>query len=326
MLSILGNIYGSITTARNRLYEKGVFDSFHLGARTISVGNITTGGTGKTPLVAYIAEHFAARGEVVCILTRGYGRQDPKKRVVVSDGKEILAKAIDAGDEPYEQAERLLGKSIVISDADRVSAGEWARKAFGVTLFVLDDGFQHRRLKRDIDIVCIDATNPFGGGHMLPKGLLREPLASLKRASAVVITRTDLVSEDQLAELRRKISDLAPGGEIFASANQLILDGSVLNNNVFAFCGLGNPKAFFDQLARYAKVCGTHAFRDHHRYKQSDIWSIESEARAAGADLLLTTAKDAVKLSDLKFEIPYFTARIQLEISEEEAFEKLLTS
>ena len=158
MLSFLSVIYGKAMDVRNGLYDKGVFETHDLGARVISIGNITTGGTGKTPLVAYVASILADHGETVCILTRGYGRKDSKDRVLVSDGSTILANPVDSGDEPFELAQKLLGKAIVIAHADRVAAAEWARRKFGVTAFVLDDGFQHRGAGRDLDIVCIDAT------------------------------------------------------------------------------------------------------------------------------------------------------------------------
>ncbi len=191
-------IYGTIIEARNSLYEKGVFKSFSLGVPVISIGNITVGGTGKTPLVAFVAEILAEKGEKVCIISRGYGRKNPKKRVLVSDGENILADARQSGDEPFELAQRLLGKAIVVADANRVSAGNWAREKFGITAFVLDDAFQHRKVKRDLDIVTIDATNPFGNKKMLPSGILREPLKNLKRADAIVITRANLAKMFQI--------------------------------------------------------------------------------------------------------------------------------
>ena len=348
MLSLLASIYGKVATLRNRLYDLGVFETFDLGARTISIGNITAGGTGKTPLVAYVAELLTASGEKVCILTRGYGRQDAKNRVLVSDGVNILADPREAGDEPFELTQKLLGKAIVIADADRVSAAEWAKRKFGVTAFVLDDAFQHRKVRRDVDIVCIDATNPFGGGKMLPTGRLREPVKNLNRADIVVITRANLVGD--ISDLKFEISKVNAGAEIFAAKNNIaniarleefqaktqgeekkVADDSELTEHAanstpaLAFCGLGNPKNFFEQLQQdNFSITATETFRDHHIYTQQDIVDIEKSARENGAEILFTTAKDAVKLSDLKFEIPCFVVETNMSIDDAENFLSML--
>ena len=337
MLSLLAPIYAKIADARNRLYDRGVFESFDLGCRTISIGNITTGGTGKTPLVAYVARVLAKRGERVCILTRGYGRENPKQRVLVSDGNEIFASVREAGDEPFELAQKLRGEAIIIADADRVAAAEWAKRKFGVTMFILDDGFQHRRAKRDLDIVCIDATNPFGGGKMLPAGRLREPLGNLKRADVIVITRANLV--DDLTDLKCEISQLAPAKPIFNAENRItnitLLDDFhrrkqaprkiEIKEQVVAFCGLGNPENFFEQLSRASfDGVATKRFGDHHKYSQSDVDTIEQLASQAGASALLTTAKDAVKLGGLKFTLDCYVVETEVILNDESAFAALL--
>ena len=365
ILSPIGAVYGRLMDVRNRLYDKGVLQSHALGARTISVGNITAGGTGKTTLVGLIAEILAERAEKVCILTRGYGRKNPAERVVVSDGEKVLSDAASGGDEPVELARKLSGKAVVIADADRVSAAKWAKENFGITVFVLDDGFQHRRAKRDLDIVCIDATNPFGGGKVLPAGRLREPLENLGRADVVVITRADLA--DDIEDLRSRISELNPDAAIFRSENRIsrvrtleeFHAGLHIGSNklpgeagwdklraegdpdnvdeeirLMAFCALGNPDGFFRQLevefdkeSREEFDCGIlKKFPDHHIYTQTDIELLEKQAKECRMDAFLTTAKDAVKLKELKFETPCYVVEIEPVISDADAFRKLIIS
>jgi tetraacyldisaccharide 4'-kinase len=310
-------LYGKIADLRNALYEKGFFKSFSLGAPTISVGNITAGGTGKTPLVAFVAGALAESGEKVCILTRGYGRENPNERVLVSDGERILVDAKTAGDEPFELAQKLLGKAIVVADANRVAAANWARENFGATVFVLDDAFQHRRVKRDLDIVTIDATNAFGGGKIF----LREPLKNLKRAGAIVITRANLVEEEFITNLKLQISKLNPDCPIFIAENKitnLIELHKNATDKFLAFCALGNPDNFFEQLKREKfDLAAKQKFPDHHFYTPNDIEKLEEKARASGAKIFLTTAKDAVKLKDLHFNLPCLVAEIKLVFDDE---------
>ena len=325
MIRAAGWIYGKVTDLRNALYDRGVLKSHSLGARTISVGNITTGGTGKTPLVAYVAEILAEAGEKVCILTRGYGRQT-SGRVLVSDGERVLVDARTGGDEPIELAQKLIGKAIVVADADRVSAAAWAKEKFEVTTFVLDDAFQHRRAKRDLDIVCIDATNPFGNGRMLPAGRLREPLLNLARASAIVITRSDLPGD--ISELRSRAAALNPTAAIFLAVTRITnIEAIARNRAAFAFCGLANADNFFELLRRNGiELKGTKSFPDHHYYTQEEITDLERRAREAGAGVLLTTVKDIVKLADLRFDLPCQHVEIRTEVDKPEAFRRMITS
>jgi tetraacyldisaccharide 4'-kinase len=324
MLRLLGWLYGRIINLRNSFYDRGVFKSHSLGARTISIGNITTGGTGKTPLVAHVAEILADEGEKVCILTRGYGRES-SGRVLVSDGNEVLVDARKGGDEPVELARKLVGKAVVVADADRVSSAIWAREKFGVTVFVLDDGFQHRRAKRDLDIVCIDATDPFGGSDVLPAGRLREPVSNLARTDAIVITRSDLVGV--IDDLVNQLRDLDPDTPVFKATSKLRSPKDPPDANVFAFCGIGNPQSFFSVLARAGfDIAGDRVFADHHRYTQNDISEIESDAKLASCDLLVTTAKDAVKLDGLVFEMPFLVAEVETIIDDPDGFRDLVLS
>lgn len=375
-LSPFSLLYRIAVRTRASLYEKGVFKTHSLRAPTVSVGNITVGGTGKTPLVARVARILAAGGARVCILSRGYKRENPRERTLVSDGEKILADVKKAGDEPFELAGKLIGISAVIADGNRVEAGNWARENLGITAFVLDDAFQHRRVRRDLDIVCVDAANPFGNGKILPGGILREPLSNLKRADAVVITRANLIEAQQIADLKLQISEINPRCKIFVSENKT---SSLINlnefnasvqsakgaksepgdlkreenrsrintaehgfenedrsstgyerrttNNYLAFCALGNPESFFGQLRRENfELIFTKAFRDHYRYTQKDVDELEREAAARGAQSFLTTAKDAVKLKDLQFNLPCRVVESELNFDDEEGFRKLVAS
>ncbi|HYJ92480.1 MAG TPA: tetraacyldisaccharide 4'-kinase [Pyrinomonadaceae bacterium] len=336
VLSPLGWLYGVGTDLRNFLYDRGIFKSHKLGAKTISIGNLTTGGTGKTPLVGYVTDMLAQHGEKVCILTRGYGRANANERVVVSDGQTVLADARHGGDEPVELAHKLIGKAIVIADSDRVSAARWALTEFGVTAFVLDDGFQHRRAVRDLDIVCIDATNPFGNHEMLPAGRLRERLTNLGRAHVAMITRANLVRD--VANLEKQVRSLSPEVEIFAAANEIsrLIDlGSgkaasideVKSSKVFAFCGVGNPDSFFAQLANDGfNLVGKKAFRDHHYYVQDDLNTIDELARGSGAEMLITTAKDAARLSESRSQLRCIVTEIEVRMNYEKRFRELIIS
>lgn len=336
---MLSRLYGKITNFRNALYRKGVFSSFSLGAKTISVGNITVGGTGKTPLVALIADFLANSGETVCVISRGYGRKNPKSRVLVSDGENVLAKAEFAGDEPFELANKLIGKAIVIADANRTSAAKWAREKFNATAFVLDDAFQHQRAKRDLNIVCVDATKPFGNRKTLPFGILREPLENLKRADAIVITRADLSEKEELEKLKseiknytncliftaiNKVSNITELENFESGQSQIPNPKSQIQKSL-SFCALGNPHNFFEQLRREDfNLAATETFPDHHFYTPKDVEKIEKSARQSGAEILLTTAKDAVKLKDLKFTLPCFVVESEIIFDDAENFRKLL--
>lgn len=323
-LAPLGSLYSIIMRARAAAYREGWFESVPIeGATVISIGNLTTGGTGKTPLVCHVARiaheelsrlepagaNEAAR---ICVLSRGYGRTT-RGRVLVSDEEIIFADANEGGDEPRELAERLRGVAAVIADADRVAAARWATEHLRSRVFVLDDGFQHQRLRRDLDIVAIDATDPFGGDRSLPAGRLREPLTALRRADLIVLTRLEQAPPD--AELVARIAKLDANLPVLRAYTHARgfhpldadTDDDVQklgdNRRAFAFCALGNPWAFFETLRRCdLRVAGTLAFADHHRYTSEDIEHIKTAARSCKAGLIVTTMKDAVKLSDRRWE------------------------
>lgn len=319
-------LYGRIIDLRARLYRAGYLRSGSLGAPTISIGNITVGGTGKTPLVIWLAGFLADRGENVCVISRGYRRSEPKRRVLVSDGRSILADAVTGGDEPLEIARRLLGKAIVIADADRVGAARWAMEKYSPTVFVLDDAFQHLAAKRDLDIVVIDGTNAFGNRRTLPSGILREEISSLKRADLIVISRANLSDTESLKRLRAQIAAVTDC-PVLASHNEInrlteVGSGAEIaaaDESFFAFCAIGNPANFFDQLTRDGfRIAGTKAFPDHHYFTTSDFSEIDSAARSAGATALLTTAKDATKISPEMITMPCFVAENRLVFDDEQ--------
>ena len=328
-LAPLGAIYGAATRARLALYRARVLTVHKVDAPVISVGNITAGGTGKTPLVEWLARTCAREGRKVCVLTRGYGRVDEGQRIVVSDGERVLADARAGGDEPRLLAEKLRGLAAVVADADRVAAARWAHTELGSDLFILDDGFQHLRLARDLNIVTVDATTPWGGGHLLPRGRLREPLTGLARADCLVITRAEHARD--LAGLRAEAAQLSGGRPVFVAYTRtlcvrpLATEGaadavvpSALAQPAAAFCAIGNPQAFFAQArGSNIELSFTRTFADHHSYTQTDVDAITHAATEAGAHALVTTAKDAVKLGALSFALPCYVLEIALEIENE---------
>lgn len=334
-LAPIGILYGAVARARLRLYRAGFLKTHNIGVPVISIGNITTGGTGKTPLVEWVARAVAAEGRRACVLTRGYGRADESRRVVVSDGGRVLAGVRESGDEPLLLAERLAGTASVVCDRDRVSAAHWARENLRAEVFILDDGFQHLKIARDLDIVTLDATAPWGGGHILPRGRLREPREGLARADCIVITRSDMA--DDLEGLRDEASELSGGHAVVVASRvrsrglRMLCDdkenreGALIEVESFAaqhpaaaFCAIGNPRAFFEQLRREGfDLRHTRAFPDHHNFQESDIAAVAREAISRGAHILLTTAKDAVKLRGRSCPLPIYIVEIGLEFEDE---------
>jgi len=333
VLPPLSALYNAISGARTRLFQGGILRVQQLDGPVISVGNLTTGGTGKTPLVEWVVLELASQGRKPCILTRGYGRANPKTQVVVSDFKEVFASPEQAGDEAYLLAKKLRGLAMVISNSDRIAAGREAASRFAANTFVLDDGFQNLRVARDLDIVTIDATNPWGGGHLLPWGRMREPLSGLRRADCVVLTRVDLVEDTR--EIVLRLNSLAGTRPLFRS--RMIANGffSVrktevrsepsLETPLAAFCGVGNPRAFFDELRNLGyELSLTKSFPDHHWYRQQDLNLLVQEAAKLGVRSLVTTAKDAVKLTSLRIAMPCYVLDIKMEIDEATQFSDLI--
>lgn len=280
----------------------------------ISVGNLTTGGTGKTPMVAWIVARLVGQGASPAILTRGYKSADG-----VSDEAELLG--------------RLTGVPVIVN-ADRVG-GAVAAAALNATVLVMDDGFQHRRLRRKLDIVLVDATNPMGYGHCLPRGLMREGPSALADAHAIVITRSDQVPAEALGALRARLARRAPKASIHLAQHRLtrftcgasdLPLAAVAGKKIFAFCGIGNPDSFFDSLERLGAVlAGRRALPDHAPYTPHLLADLGRQASACGAQVIVTTQKDAVKFSDLPSPLPLWQLVMEIRIveGEEELVKKL---
>jgi tetraacyldisaccharide 4'-kinase len=330
-------IYTAVVASRNGFYSKGVIPSNRAARPVVSVGNITTGGTGKTPVVRWLADRVRQRGMHPAILLRGYKSQ-PGQR---SDEEQLLDDLLNPPD----------GRAPIIIEAnpDRsVGAQAVVRQHPEVDVFILDDGFQHRQLQRDFDLVLIDATNPFGFDHVLPRGLLREPLGGLARASAFLLTRVDQALPGTVQDCHGEIRRHAPAAPIYqcrhASAAVVCEeDGRTVSQpierlrgkRVFAFCGIGNPDSFQRQLATNgATIVGRHAFGDHHHYEQVDIEQLQRDAAASGAEALVSTEKDWVKLSRLRDgssrgELPVWRVRLEVEFvgdDEKRLLDQIVTS
>jgi tetraacyldisaccharide 4'-kinase len=324
-LAPLSLVYGAAVNIRSALYRSGIFKTQIVGVPVISVGNITTGGTGKTPLVEWIAKNLSARRQRVCVLTRGYRRTNPSERLVVSDSTQIVCDVTQSGDEAMMLAESLLGEAAVVCDADRVAGARWAVQNLDADVLILDDGFQHLRIARDLDIVTVDTTNPWGNGRLLPAGILREPVGNLKRADCIIVTRAD---DPAAADLQEQISQTTDGPVFratalihritpFNSPETEAGKAAIPKQPIAAFCGIGNPEAFFQQLRTEGfDLRHTEAFRDHHKYSQTDIDRLTERAAGAGSQALITTAKDAVKLRSLHFTLTPYVAEMQIQVAD----------
>jgi len=299
----LARIYGGAVDFRLGLYNRGIVPSKSLPARVISVGNLTVGGTGKTPAAVFIARQLQARGRRVAVLSRGYRGRSRKPVNVVADGRDILLGPEQAGDEPYLMAKALPGVPI-LTGRDRWVVGQYALDCFQPEIFVLDDGFQHLRLVRDLNLLLLDTAQPWGNGRLVPAGPLREPRDQAARADAFVITRVVDRPTALLDELDRDF----PGRPVFLARHQparvhRLDDGqpedlkNLAGRRMLAFCGLARPDNFLDTLTGLKiEVPLFLEWPDHYRPRNRDLRKIEKAAQIAEVREAVTTAKDAVKL------------------------------
>jgi tetraacyldisaccharide 4'-kinase len=327
--SALSSLYGRLLEQRARRYATGRTTSHRLAAPVVSVGNITMGGTGKTPFVEFLARRLRFEGFRPAILSRGYGRTSSGV-VVVSEGNGPRVSVEEGGDEPVELARRLPGILIVVARR-RVEAARVAGE-LGADLFLLDDGYQHLEVQRDADLVLLDARDPFGRGDFPPFGRLREPLSALARADAVVFTRVapGFPTRESLAEVSRRnpsapifTARIRPQGLWDESGSTLELP-ALAHRPFVAVCGVAVPESFAAGLAELDLFPEeTIVFRDHHRYRARDLARIRAAAERTGSAWLVTTEKDAVKLRG-RLALPLATVRLGVEALEDEFFPFLL--
>jgi tetraacyldisaccharide 4'-kinase len=315
LLRPLGLVYGRLMRLRAALYEAGLLRTRRLQGTVISVGNLTVGGTGKTPMVLWIAERLAAEGHRPAILTRGYRGIEKRDTRVPATADEVAL-----------LRQRLNGRAQFGIGKDRYKNGLALAKD-GAEWFILDDGFQHLRLERDADIVLLDATDPFGGG-ILPSGRSREPRPALARADIVVITRTS--HAPGLEAMVRRFTNAPlfyaqPRLEMVLrvpSMTEALPESDQRQYKFFAFCGIGNPRAFFEDLSNWGfAVAGRRSFADHHRYSGAEIQDLEKAAAGVAANALICTEKDVFNLPpSIVTALPIYACRIRLALNNEDAF------
>ncbi len=292
--------YGIGSGLKNKLYDKGILKPHKVDAFVISVGNLTTGGVGKTPVVAEIAKYLMEKGEKTAIISRGYGGKLSNKNInVISDGKTTFYEAEMAGDEPFWLAQNT--KAVVITSKNRVKASEFAIKNYGVTKIILDDGFQHRKLHRDLDIVLMDSEKGFGNENLLPAGPLREGTEAFSRVDKLVIVskNTDHSRAEKLAKImgkKLKLKTLVAKAEPDIVYNIKTEEELLKGTKAYAICAIGQPEQFYAFLKDY-DIVSTITFDDHHRYTEEEISKINGD--------IITTEKDAVKLKTFGFDNIY---------------------
>ena len=339
LLWLPAKLYELAVRLRVAAYETDYLTQQRLDTTVISVGNLTLGGAGKTPMVGYIADYLKSEGHSVAVLTRGYGRDSSGMRILNNPGEEnssIPAGSYrEYGDEPVMLARSLPGVPIVVN-SQRFESGKLAQESFGTDVLVLDDGYQHLALGRDLNILLIDATDPFGGLEMPPFGRLREPLYGMRRADAVIITRADRPFDHAqvLSLIKQFCGDRIPVMYFYSGISGLrhLESGEVYNSakfagwNVAVACGIGNPEAFTEDILQVGiNIVSEVFFADHHSFTQDDLEQIYKAARETGADAIITTEKDAVRLEELRYsEIPIYAAQLELQSDDEVRLKSLL--
>ena len=346
-LQALSFLFSGLVQLRYYLYQARIFRNKPLGCLVVIVGNLTVGGTGKTPVVEKFARTLTDRGRKVAILSRGYkskkepflkkmlrklthGQEDPPK--IVSDGETVFLNSEEAGDEPYMLASNLPGV-VVLCDKNRVKAGSYAIRRFGCDTLILDDGLQYLPLKGRLNLLLVDKTNPFGNQHLLPRGILREPIKHLSRASYILLTKSDGEQDRALLELIRENNSKAEIIECAhqpqylqrIGAEQRLPLTALKSARVLAFSGIACPESFETMLRDAgAEIRYNKRFLDHHRFSRYEIRKLYKRSEDFDLDMIVTTEKDFVRLpTDIKAPIPLYYLRLEIDIlSGEEDFEE----
>lgn len=333
ILNGASQVYERAVLARCQSYQNGRRKAVRLPVPVISLGNITVGGTGKTPTACMLARQLQQAGYKPALLNRGYrSRQEHGLAIMSDEAGHILLSAEEGGDEAYLMALQLPGVPVIVG-RDRAAAGQLAIERFNVDVILLDDAYQHWQLERDLDIVLVDATNPFGNGHVLPRGILREPLSQLGRAGMFLLTKADMKKPEERDEICRRLHQYNKAAPVVMAAHtprwcipfaQWLQPGKRQGNAaaaqeqpVFTVCALGNPAAFEATVREFGlTAAGTLRFDDHHQYTAEDISRMARQAQALGA-VIVTTEKDAVKLpveAVQRSAVPIYVLGIEIEI------------
>jgi tetraacyldisaccharide 4'-kinase len=326
LLSPASFAYGAASYLRLKLYSSGYLEQTHLPVKVISIGNITCGGTGKTPITIDLARRLIKANNKVAILSRGYRRKSTDKFLVVSAGNGPIVDASTAGDEPF-MISKNVPEAIVIVGSKRKITADIAIKKYGCNIILLDDGFQHIQLSRSEDIVLIDYNDDLHKQALLPAGRLREPLSALARAQSIVITKVPKEkNEKEWSDLNDLIAKYAPQTKISScrftsyclekiSNQESVSLNTIAGKKIIAFCGIAQPKHFYKELESYgADIVFRKSFADHHWYSHKDIHELKSNFNKYNADIIVTTSKDAVRLlPDLVQQLPILTLKQEVE-------------
>ena len=313
----LSPLYSGLMLLRAWLYRQGILNSRRLTVPVVSIGNLTLGGTGKTPMVMAVVRLLLAMGRRPAVVSRGYHGQAKAEVNIVSNGHEILLDARQAGDEPYLLARSLPGVPIM-TGVQRAEVARQAVARFGVDVIVLDDGFQHLALQRDIDLVLFKAPEFLGNAWVFPGGRLREPVTALGRTHGFILTDMHEGHGEDAGRFSRFLQSRFPGRPVFSTTYEP--DGLTVEESsrkFLAFCGLADPESFRATLAREGLIVVDFiAFSDHYAYSAQDMVDLVGRARRSGADALITTEKDLVKVKELFCELPVLALRIRFDLGD----------